>query len=56
MVRLNISILVSEEQYAYMMQMLKDASNNTEKADLEEFIADALEYDIEENSSQFLFD
>ena len=56
MIKLNVLVEVSEENYEFLMINLKDVSGCVEKKDLEEFISSGLEYDIENNSSMFLFD
>ena len=54
MIKLNVVVEVSEENYEFLMINLKDVSGCVEKKDLEEFISSGLEYDIENNSSMFL--
>ena len=56
MIELNIKVLVSEEKYKELLINLKDVSNNDSKEYLEEYIGSGLEYDIENNNSEFLFD
>jgi hypothetical protein len=56
MIELNIKVLVSEEKYKELLINLKDVSNNDSKEYLEDYISSGLEYDIENNNSEFLFD
>jgi len=56
MIELNIKIVVSEEKYNEMIVNLKDVSGKENKEYLEEYIGSGLEYDIEFNNSEFLFD
>ena len=56
MIELNIKVLVSEEKYKELIGNLKDISNNDSKEDLEEYISECLLYNIENDSSEFLFD
>ena len=56
MIELNIKVLVSEEKYKELLINLKDVSNNDSKKYLEDYIGRGLEYDIENNNSEFLFD
>ena len=56
MIELNVKIVVSEEKYNEMIENIKDVSGVESKEYLEEYIGSSLEYDIEENNSEFLFD
>ena len=56
MIELNVKIVVSEEKYNEMIENIKDVSGEESKEYLEEYIGSSLEYDIEENGSEFLFD
>jgi hypothetical protein len=56
MIELNVKIVVSEEKYNEMIENIKDVSGVESKEYLEEYIGSSLEYDIEENGSEFLFD
>jgi len=56
MIELNIKVLVSVEKYKELIGNLKDISNNDSKEDLEEYISECLLYNIENDSSEFLFD
>ncbi len=55
-VELNIKIEVSEKEFDYMMKCLMDSCGCSRKEDLEEYIGSGLVYDIENNSSLFLFE
>ena len=55
-VKLNIEIEISKKEYDYLMMCLKDVSGSEKKEDLEGFIGSGLEYEIEENNSEWLFD
>ena len=44
------------EKYRELLINLKDVSNNDSKEYLEDYIGSGLEYDIENNNSEFLFD
>jgi len=56
MIELNVKVFVSEEKYRELLINLKDVSNNDSKEYLEDYIGSGLEYDIENNNSEFLFD
>jgi len=56
MIELNVKIVVSEEKYNEMIENIKDVSGVESKEYLEEYIGSSLEYDIEENGGEFLFD
>ena len=56
MIELNVKVFVSEEKYKELLDNMKYISNNDSKEYLEEYIGSGLEYDIESNNSEFLFD